>query len=493
MILTEIQLFALLPLILLSLGATVLMLVIAFWRHHSGNATFAVIVLNLCLLATLLVWALVLQSSYIDVTELIRIDRYTSFFSVLMIVATLACCTLSHIYLRDFSDNREELYLLLLLSLVGALVLVSSSHFASLFIGLEMLSIPLYGLVAYQRKNSRSLEAGIKYLVLSATGSALLLFGMALLYAYSGTLSLPAIGQQLAALEGELPPVVLAGCLLMLVALAFKLSLAPFHLWTPDVYEGAPAPAAAYLATVAKIAVAAALLRWVAWFPVFSHAALHQVLMLLAALSMIIGNLLAMKQNNLKRLLAYSSIGHFGYLLAAVAALNFSTTQSYLVYLFTYTFSTLAAFGVLSVVSIDTKVDNANEAADADGLQHYRGLFWKQPYLAVVMTVAMLSLAGMPMTMGFIGKFYVILATATAGLWWLLAALVIGSGIGLYYYLRVIVTLFMLEPGMSRLRRPFDWGHSACGAMLMITTLLILLFGVYPQPMLDLVALGKAF
>jgi NADH-quinone oxidoreductase subunit N len=487
MLLTEAQLIALSPLIILSASATLLMLLIAFFRHHDINATFAVMGLNITLLCTIFVWYGVLQNEPIPVTELLLIDSYTCFFSALMIITTLACCTMAHTYLKEFPGNREEFYLLLLLSLIGAMVLVSSSHFASLFVGLELLSVPLYGLVAYHRKRSRSLEAGIKYLVLSATGSALLLLGMALLYAQSGTLSLPAMGQQLASQGGNITYMALTGCSLVLIALGFKLSLVPFHLWTPDVYEGAPAPAGAFLATVAKIAVAAVLLRWISWFPIIGTSALQNILVLLAGLSMLAGNILAMHQTNLKRVLAYSSISHFGYLLTGLAALNSMSLQSSMIYLFTYTFATLAAFGVLSIVSVTQKVD----AEDADGLQHYRGLFWKQPYLAAIMMVSMLSLAGMPMTMGFIGKLYVILAATNSSLWWLLGILVISSGIGLYFYLRVIVTLFLHAPRIARLRVPFDWGRSACGAMLIITTVLIMLFGVYPQPMLDLIALGS--
>ncbi len=485
--LTEVQLFALSPLIILSASATLLMLLIAFFRHHGTNATFAVMGLNITLLATLLVWSWVLENEPIAVTELLLIDGYTCFFSALMIVTTLACCTIAHTYLKEFPDNREELYLLLLLALIGALVLVSSSHFASLFVGLEMLSVPLYGLVAYHRKRSRSLEAGIKYLVLSATGSALLLLGIAFLYALCGTLSLPAIGQQLASQGDDLPFMALAGFTLILIALGFKLSLVPFHLWTADVYEGAPAPAGAFLATVAKIAVAALLLRLISWFPIIASSALQNILILLAGLSMLAGNLLAMHQTNLKRLLAYSSISHFGYLLTGLAAVNFVSLQSSMIYLFTYTFATLAAFGVLSVVSVTHKV----ESEDAEGLQHYRGLFWKQPYLAAIMMMSMLSLAGMPMTIGFIGKFYVILAAINSSLWWLIAILVVSSGIGLFFYLRVIVALFLHAPRIARLRIPFDWGRSACGAMLIIMAVVIMLLGVYPQPMISLVGLGS--
>lgn len=486
--LTTAQLLALSPLIILSISATVLMLLIAFWRHHGFNATFTVLGLIATLLATLALWFNIPQNQPVIVTELLQVDRYACFFGVLMLVTTLGCCTLSHTYLKDFEDNREELYLLLVLSMIGATVLVSSRHFASLFIGLELLSVPIYGLVAYQRKNSRSLEAGIKYLILSATSSALLLFGMALLYAHTGTLSLPALGEQLSA-AGNIQPMVLTGCTLVLVALGFKLSLVPFHLWTPDVYEGAPAPAGAYLATVSKLAVAAVLIRWIFWFPVFENPTLRGCLIMLAGLSMLIGNLLALQQTNLKRLLAYSSIGHFGYLITALVSLNFATLQSCMVYLFTYTFATLAAFGVLSVVSVSCKPELPN--TDADELENYRGLFWKKPYLAVIMSVSMLSLAGMPMNIGFIGKFYVILAAVNSSLWWLLGILVISSGIGLYYYLRVIVILFSQEAGTARLRTPFDWSRSACGVMLILTAILIMAFGVYPEPMLDLVSFGN--
>lgn len=482
------HLLALSPIIILSISATLLMLLIAFFRHHGMNATFAVVGLMATLFATLGLWYWIPQDSPIQVTELLVIDHFSCFFGALMLVTTLACCTLSHTYLKNFPENREELYLLLLLALIGALVLVSSRHFAAVFIGLEMLSVPIYGLVAYHRKNPRSLEAGIKYLVLSAVGSGLMLFGMALLYAELGTLSLPEMGQQLASMGDNLTAMAVVGCTLVLIALAFKLSLVPFHLWTPDVYEGAPAPAGVFLATVAKIAVVAILLRWVYWFPVFENSTLQYLLMIFAGLSMLVGNLLAMLQDNLKRLLGYSSIGHLGYLITAVAAFNFASLQASMIYIFTYTFATLAAFGVLSVVSVSHKLETGH--ADADHLQHYRGLFWKQPYLAVIMTVAMLSLAGMPMNMGFIGKLYVILAAVNSNMWWLLAIVVISSGIGLYYYLRVMLTMFLQEPGARRLRIPFDWSRSACGAMLMITAILIMVLGVYPQPMLDIVRLG---
>lgn len=486
--LDDIQLLAISPLIITGTLAVLLMLVIAFFRHHNWNATLTVAGLNLVLLTILVLWILIGSSQPIPVTDLLLVDAYACFFMALMTVATLACCTLAHTYLKYFDDFREEFYLLLVLSLLGAMVLVCSRHFAAVFIGLELLTIPLYGLAAYNRKNARSLEAGIKYLVVSAGGSAMMLFGIALLYADTGSLSL--VGNN----SGSPSFIILSGVTLVLVALSIKLSLVPFHLWTPDVYEGTPSPAAAYLATVAKIAVAAVLLRWIAMSSTFADTTLQSMLMLAAGLSMIIGNLLAMQQNNLKRLLAYSSIAHLGYLLTALSSFNFATIEACMVYLFTYTFATLVAFGVVALHSTNhRRLASHTSADDANGLHHYRGLFWKQPYLAVVMTVAMLSLAGMPMSMGFIGKFYVVLAAVNAAHWWLLAALVIGSGIGLYYYLRVIITLFLREPGLADRSAPTDWSLTACGVMLILCSVLILLFGVYPEPLLDVAAAGHLF
>lgn len=492
--LTSPDLIALLPLILVSATAVLVMLAIAFFRHHSFNATLAVIGLNLTLLACcVMLWGAVSH----EVTGLLMIDRFSLVGMVLMLVATLASSTFSHIYLQNpqtqqKTGNREELYLLLLLSLVGGIVLVSSCHFATLFIGLEILSIPLYGLVAYTLQHSRSLEAGIKYLVLSATGSAIMLFGMALVYAETGTLSYVGVGQHLttAAAAGSTSLLVTTGALLILVALAFKLSLAPFHLWTPDVYEGAPAPVGAFLATTAKLAVAYALMRLIAYLPVFSDNTLKQTLLVLAGLSILFGNILAVGQSNIKRLLAYSSIAHFGYLMVAIAALNFATLEAFTVYLVTYTLATLAAFGVITIVSISDQA-LSSEGIDADGLHRYRGLFWKQPYLAAVLTIAMLSLAGIPMTAGFIGKFYMMLAAVTAAYWWLLALVVIGSAIGLYYYLRVVVTLFMMEAGMARFRIPFNWSRSVGGIVLVLIAAAIILLGILPQPLLDIGSLGE--
>ena len=473
------HLIALLPLLVTSLTAVVVMLAIAAKRNHTVTFILSVVGLNLALLSLIPA----LEVAPLEVTPLLLIDKFACYYMALVLAASLACITLIHAYLggdsgKGYPGNREELYLLVLLSAAGGLVLVSAQHLASLFIGLELLSVPTYGMIAYAFFNKRSLEAGIKYMVLSAAGSAFLLFGMALLYAESGNLAFADIGISLMRESSQLVQI---GIGMMLIGLAFKLSLVPFHLWTPDVYEGAPAPVAAFLATASKVAVFAVLLRLYQMSPAMSGGWLNELLTLIAIASILFGNLLALLQNNLKRLLGYSSIAHFGYLLVALVASKGLAVEAVGVYLATYVLTSLGAFGVITLMS------TPYSGRDADALYEYRGLFWRRPYLTAVLTVMMLSLAGIPLTAGFIGKFYVIAAGVEAQLWWLLGTMVLGSAIGVFYYLRVMVTLFMREPNLHRHDAPFDWGQRAGGIMLLVVALLAFFLGVYPQPLLELV------
>ncbi|MDT4812712.1 NADH-quinone oxidoreductase subunit N [compost metagenome] len=468
---------ALLPLLVTCATIVVVMLAIAWKRHHSWTFGLSVIGLNLALVSILPA----LKVAPLEVTPLMMVDNFGAYYMALVLAGTLACVTLIHAYLggesgKGYPGNREEMYLLILLSAAGGLVLVTAQHLAGLFIGLELLSVPVYGLVAYAFFNKRSLEAGIKYMVLSAAGSAFLLFGMALLYAEAGSLSF----SQLAA-AGTSGVLSQLGIGMMLIGLAFKLSLVPFHLWTPDVYEGAPAPVAAFLATASKVAVFAVLLRLYQLSPATAGGWLNDLLTVIAIASILFGNLLALVQNNIKRLLGYSSIAHFGYLLVALIASKGLAVEAIGVYLATYVLTSLGAFGVITLMS------TPYSGRDADALYEYRGLFWRRPYLTAVLTVMMLSLAGIPLTAGFIGKFYVIAVGVESQQWWLLGALVLGSAIAVFYYLRVMVTLFLVEPNLQRHDAPLHWAQRAGGIMLLFVSLLAFVLGVYPQPLLDLV------
>lgn len=476
------NLIALLPLLIVGLTVVVVMLSIAWRRDHFVNATLTVIGLNLALLSLYFVG----QAGPQDVTPLLRVDGYSMFYIGLVLLASLATSTFAYPWLEGYPDNREEFYLLVLIAAMGGILLACANHLASMFLGIELISLPLFGLVGYAYRQKRSLEASIKYMLLSAAASSFLLFGMALLYAESGDLTFAGLGKNLA--DAALhQPLLLAGLGLMIVGLGFKLSLVPFHLWTPDVYQGAPAPVSTFLATASKIAIFAVMMRLFLYAPVANSEAIRVVLGVIAFCSILFGNLMAISQSNIKRLLGYSSIAHLGYLLVALIAVQTHqlSMETVGVYLAGYLFSSLGAFGVVSLMS------SPYSGPDAESLFSYRGLFWHKPILSAVMTVMMLSLAGIPMTLGFIGKFYVIATGVTAHLWWLTGAVVVGSAIGLYYYLRVTVSLFLNAPEKLVRDTPTNWAFTAGGVVVLISAILVLILGIYPQPLISLVQLAQ--
>lgn len=376
----------------------------------------------------------------------------------------------------------------MLIAALGGILLASANHLASLFLGIELLTLPLFGLIGYAYRQKRSLEASIKYMLLSAAASSFLLFGMALLYAESGSLSFVGLGQSLSDSMVH-QPLILAGLGMMIVGLGFKLSLVPFQLWTPDVYQGAPAPVSTFLATASKIAIFAVVMRLFMYAPAADSEAVRLVLSIIAVASILFGNLMAISQTNIKRLLGYSSIAHLGYLLIALVAVQTHELALPLetigVYLAGYLFSSLGAFGVVSLMSSPYK------GPDAESLFSYRGLFWHKPILSAVMTVMMLSLAGIPMTLGFIGKFFVVAMGVSANLWWLTGAVVLGSAIGLYYYLRVTVSLFLSPPQSLVRDTPSNWALTAGGVVVLISAILVLVLGIYPQPLITLVQMAQ--
>ncbi|RRZ94668.1 NADH-quinone oxidoreductase subunit NuoN [Erwinia sp. 198] len=482
MTITPQHLIALLPMLIVGLTVVVVMLSIAWRRNHFVNATLAVVGLNLALFS---LW-FVGHAGAMDVTPLLRVDGYSMLYTGLVILASLATCTFAYPWLTNYPDNQEEFYLLVLIAALGGVVLASANHLASLFIGIELISLPLFGLVGYAFQLKRSLEASIKYTIMSAVASSFLLFGMALLYANSGNLGFVALGRSLN--DGMLQqPLLLAGLGMMIVGLGFKLSLVPFHLWTPDVYQGAPAPVSTFLATASKIAIFGVVMRLFLYAPAADSEAVRLVLAIIAFASILFGNLMAISQSNIKRLLGYSSIAHLGYLLVALIAIQTHqlSLETVGVYLAGYLFSSLGAFGVVSLMS------SPYRGPDADSLYSYRGLFWHRPILSAVMTVMMLSLAGIPMTLGFIGKFYVIAVGVGAQLWWLTGAVVAGSAIGLYYYLRVTVSLYLNPPELLQRDTPANWAFTAGGVVVLISAILVLVLGIYPQPLISLVQMAQ--
>lgn len=471
------ELLALSPLILLTLTTVGIMLFIAWGRRYHVTGALTILGMNLALLSLPLLW-IYNDGQPVQITPLLVLDGYALFYSGLILAAALGVLTLCGAYFESYEGNREELYLLLLMSTMGAVVMAMSRHFAGFFIGLELMSIPLYAMVAYPTKDSRALEGGIKYLILSAGASAFLLFGMALIYAETGVLGFADIGAKMS--EGRMP-LMLTGAAMMVVAVAFKLSAVPFHLWTSDVYEASPAPVAAFLATVTKVAVFAATYRLFLNVGLFQLPSVIEALSVVAIASMVIGNVLALQQDNVKRILAYSSIAQFGYLLVALIVAGARATEAAGIFLLTYVVTTIGVFGVIALVSSPMK------DRDVEHIEQFRGLFWKRPYLSSIMVAMLLSLAGIPVTAGFIGKFYIIALGVEERQWWLLGAVIAGSAIGLFYYLRVLIMMFQPIPTRDRVSEPLNWIQNAGGAMLVAAMVVMLVIGVYPEPFLDLI------
>ena len=458
---------ALAPILMLSLTAIVLMIQASIKRDQS----VAWVITGVGFLLTL--WSASYARDFTQpVTILLQVDHWSLFFTSLILIASLVTLVLSKDKFSSEGERKEEYYLLLVLSVLGAVVLIQSSHMVSLLLGMELMGVALYAMIAFPERGQLPLEAAVKYLVLSACASAMLLYGFALIYAATGELSYAGIGTKAAVAYAENPMLVMAGSAMVIAGIGFKLSVAPFHMWTPDVYEGAPTPVTGFLATVSKGAVFVALTRFYIDGSLYQFGDLNTALAALAIVSMLVGNWLALRQENIKRLLAYSSIAHFGYLLVVLIALTYIdaglVNQSITFYLTAYIVTTLAAFTVVSMI--------AGEDTAKQNIGAFAGLFWHRPLEASALTVAMLSLAGIPLTAGFMAKFFVITVGIQSGLWGLLAVLVVGSAIAIYYYLRII---FAMTKSAESSGNSANWQEKIVALALMIS---ILVLGSWPQP-----------
>jgi NADH-quinone oxidoreductase subunit N len=467
---------ALLPYLVLTGAVLAVLLAITIFRSHRLAAGLTLAGLALALTAL----PIAASAAPRAVTPLIMVDGFTLFFVGLLLCAALASAGLAYGYLERRRIQREEFYLLLLTATLGGCVLPASAHFASLFLSLELLTVSLYGMIAYLRTEPLGVEAGIKYLILAAVSSAFLLFGAALIYADRGTLVLGRILLPETATAGLPQPAMLAaGLAMVLVGIGFKLAVVPFHMWIPDIYQGAPAPVAAFMATVSKGAVFALLMRIFSLYDLRSVAGVYAGLAAIAVLSMFAGNWLALLQTNVKRMLAYSSIAHFGYLMVALLAAGASSVTAGALYLAAYFTAILAAFGAVGAIP--------SAAGEAQDLEAYRGLFRRRPGTAFILTAALVSLIGIPLTAGFIGKAYLLLAGLGSAVWLLAVVLIVTSAIGLYYYLRVILAMAQ-PPGAEDKSEQRAAPESRLGSLVLAALALgILWLGLYPAPVLDLI------
>lgn len=467
------SLTSILPMIILGVGVVVAMLSIAVRRSHP--LVFAITLVTF-ILSFLSIFLGAGQGAN-QVTPLLILDRYAYTITGLVLLASLVVTMLAYGYFKIQPVQPEEFYLLLISASLGSSVLAASSHFISLFIGLEILSISLYALVSYTYRRAISIEAGVKYLILASSSAAFLLFGMALVYAQTGTMEFAGIASGISAALTASPVLLITAFVMMLVGFGFKLALVPFHLWTPDVYEGAPAPVTAFIASISKGSMFAVMLRFFYPFNIAGYPTIQLVFVIIAVATMLIGSLLALLQTDLKRLLAYSSIANLGYLLVAfLAGANAIAASTF--YLFSYFITILAAFAVVTIQS--------GSQEDASAIADYRGLAWRRPWLAAILAASMFSLAGIPLTVGFVGKFYLVLAGVGSALWLLVITLILSSAIGLFYYLRVVIALFQGVTGEPVIPRRASSFTAAGGLALAVLLILLIWLGVFPSPIIQM-------
>jgi NADH-quinone oxidoreductase subunit N len=374
-------------------------------------------------------------------------DGLARFASIAILIGGSLAILLALDRVGDFTRRAGAYYALVLLATAGMVAMVIASNLMTIFLALEIFSVALYILVGFNQRDMRSGEAALKYFLLGAFASGFFLYGIALIYAATGTTSLEGISKALAPQSVPLPfaPLLPIGVGLLIVGFGFKVALVPFHMWTPDAYQGAPTPVTAFMSVATKIAVFAALLRVLASLDSHDKPWL-MALAVLAVLTMTLGNLAALRQTSLKRMLAYSSIAQAGYLLTGLAAGNVKGAEGALYYLIAYTFMTLGAFAVVLAVQRHDENDVS--------IERMHGLASRQPALAALMAIFMLSLAGIPPLAGFFGKLYVFTGAVEAGMIWLAIVGVINSAIAAYYYLRVTVVMFMTEPVSGAVEAP---------------------------------------
>ncbi len=411
--------------------------------------------------------------------DMVILDNYALFFHVVICYGAALIVLLSIDYLRRSGVESGEYYALVLFSTSGMLLLTSASDLIVVFIAIELMSLSLYVLSGLFKRRRQAGEASMKYFLLGAFASAFLLYGIALLYGATGTTNIDRLAAAAAAAPHD--TLLIAGLGLLLVGFGFKISSAPFHMWAPDVYEGAPTSVTALIATGSKAAVFAVLVRLLLSGVRAVQADWTAVLWVLAALTMTLGNVVAIAQSNLKRMLAYSSIAHVGYMLVGLAAGGAAGAGAVLFYLLAYTFTTAGTFGVITLC-----VRAGEEAVD---VRDYAGLGRRHPVLAFALALLLLSLVGIPPLAGFVGKFYLFGAAVRAGFVWLAVLGVLNSAVAAYYYLRVIVTMYMQEPdGQSASVAPSFAG----GLALTIAVIGVVLLGLMPAPFVDLAQVAVA-
>lgn len=430
----------------------------------------SVVFIMLTLVASLGEWSYPITLSKAINNDMISSSPSSVLFTFILLLITALLIPLSEHYVQNKEAQPAEYYALMFFSLVGAIMMISYENLLMLFIGIEIVSIVMYILAGAEKRNLRSNEASVKYFLQGAFATGIFLFGVAMLYGASGGFSLTLL-QKYTQDVSTISPMLYVGLVFVLVGMLFKVSIAPFHFWTADVYEGSPTLFTAFMATIVKTAGFAAIYKLLSSSFTSTYNYWQISFVVMVGLTLLIANLTAVSQQSFKRMMAFSSISHAGYLLLAVTAFNDRTLSAIIFYSLAYSLATISAFGVLLLVS---------EKTHNEEYTSFNGLAKTNPFLALVMTIAMLSLAGMPLTAGFFGKLWVFISAYERGLYEIMVLAALMSVVGLYYYFRVVIAMYLKEP------------HSREGAVkaevsapyiivFLVTTLLTVLLGIFPD------------
>jgi NADH-quinone oxidoreductase subunit N len=469
---------AMLPEVVLSAWAMMVLMVDVFQKGSRSEPSSAMMpwltLAGLGLAAIANTWIAGLSET--GAPGMIAVDGFRIFANYVFLLAAALFVLISTRYIDEERLRLGELYVLVMFSVVGMMVFAGATDLIVLFIALELMSLPIYVLTAVNRRDLRAAEGALKYFLLGAFSSAFLLMGIALAYGGAGTTNLALIGQVIGVDGIGASPLLITATAMLAVGFGFKVAAVPFHMWTPDAYEGAPAPVTGFMAAAVKAAAFAAFLRvFLTAFPGL-YGTWDAIAIWLAVLTMLTANLIALVQGNVKRMLAYSSIAHAGYLLVALAAASALGAASFLFYAVSYTLMTMGAFAVVVAV--------ARRGEERLDLEAYSGLGWQRPLVGVAMTIFLLSLAGFPFTGGFIGKVYIVRAAVERGLILLAAVLVLASLISYYYYLRVAVYMWFREPVAGQKAEPLALAPGMVVA-LVIAAAGTLLLGIFPGFLLE--------
>lgn len=394
-------------------------------------------------------------------------DSFSIAFSSLCIITTILILLLSKDYFERISEHVAECYTIILFALAGIVVMVSYHNLSMLFIGIEIMSVSLYILAGIRKSDFSSNEAALKYFLMGAFSTGFLLFGITLIYGVTASFDLEIIKQYVISNSSNISPLFYGGILLLIIGLCFKIGAAPFHFWTPDVYEGAPILITTFMSTVVKTAGFAAFLRLFLFAFEPLHSFWMQPLLIITVITLIVGNVTAVYQISFKRMLAYSSISHAGYMLFALVSLNGSSTNAVFIYAAAYSVASIIAFAVLILVKRQTGSENFDA---------FNGLYEKNPFLAITLTVSMLSLAGIPLTAGFIGKFLMFSNALSQFHIWLVVIAVINATVGVFYYLRVIVSMYFKDADRTEITPTFNYKF-----VLALSTIATIVLGVFPD------------